>query len=226
MPINCAPETGVRMPTSGAWTAYAGPVTIDQQGTHQVDYYSTAKLGTTEPVRSATVSVDTVAPTATFSAAIVDVYFGSVPAAPTCTASDATSGPAGCVVTGYASSVGTHTLTATAMDKAGNVGTATQTYTVEPWTLTGFTSPVQMGGTVNAEKSGSALPLKFTVFSGATELTDPSVATLGGEQIDCTTHAPIARSRWTAPGLPPCDGTAPSSSATGRRRPPPAPATR
>jgi hypothetical protein len=190
-PANQVDTTQYRI-DGGAWTTYAGPVTIDQQGTHQVDYYSASKLGTTEPVRSATVSVDTVAPTATFSAAIGDVYFGSVPAAPACTASDATSGPAGCVVTGYDTSVGTHTLTATATDAAGNTGTASQTYTVRPWTLTGFTSPVQMGGTVNAEKSGATVPLKFQVFSGTTELTDPSLATLSGEQVDCTDHTPIA----------------------------------
>jgi hypothetical protein len=34
-------------------------------------------------------------------------YFGSVPAGPTCTADDATSGVASCVVTGYSTAVGT-----------------------------------------------------------------------------------------------------------------------
>src|SRR5215212_9495462 len=54
-------------------------------------------------------------------------YFGSVPNAPTCTADDAVSGiPAnGCVVTGYSTAVGNHTMTATATDNAGRTATAT-----------------------------------------------------------------------------------------------------
>jgi uncharacterized protein YjbI with pentapeptide repeats len=48
----------------------------------------------------------------------------------TCTSSDGLSGLASCVVTGYSAALGTHTLTATATDKAGNTTTATLTYTV------------------------------------------------------------------------------------------------
>jgi hypothetical protein len=56
--------------------------------------------------------------------------FGNVPNEPTCTADDATSTIDTCVVSGYSNAVGTHTLTATATDKAGNKTTATRTYTV------------------------------------------------------------------------------------------------
>ncbi len=56
--------------------------------------------------------------------------FGSVPNEPTCTADDATSTVDTCVVSGYSNAVGTHTLTATATDKASNQATATRTYTV------------------------------------------------------------------------------------------------
>ena len=55
---------------------------------------------------------------------------GAVPTAPTCTATDATSGLNSCVVTGYSSDVGSHTLTATATDNAGNDATLTRSYTV------------------------------------------------------------------------------------------------
>ena len=48
----------------------------------------------------------------------------------TCTSSDSLSGLAGCVITGYSAALGTHTLIATATDKAGNTTTATLTYTV------------------------------------------------------------------------------------------------
>ncbi len=66
--------------------------------------------------------------------------FGSVPAEPTCTATDSTSGMDTCVVTGYGNTVGDHTLTATATDKAGNKSTATRTYTVNKadQAITGF----------------------------------------------------------------------------------------
>jgi hypothetical protein len=47
-------------------------------------------------------------------------YFGSVPAVPTCTASDATSGVAGsCAVSGYLTTVGTHSVAASASEQCG-----------------------------------------------------------------------------------------------------------
>jgi hypothetical protein len=109
--------------------------------------------------------------------------FGSVPAAPTCGAVDNGSGldSNGCVVTGYSSAVGSHTMTATATDLAGNVSTDTVSYTVNAWTLRGFYQPVDMtppgGGTIvwNTVKNGSTAPLKFEVFAGTTELTDATI---------------------------------------------------
>jgi len=101
-------------------------------------------------------------------------YFGSVPAAPTCSASDDTSGVASCVVTGYSSAVGTHTLTATATDNAGNSDVATRSYTVLAWTISGYYQPVDMG-LWNTVKGGSTVPLKFKVFAGPTELTSTSI---------------------------------------------------
>ena len=98
--------------------------------------------------------------------------FASVPAAPTCTATDVVSGLAGCVVTGYSTTVGPHTVTATATDNAGRMTQVARTYTVNPWTLKGFYAPVDMGGVWNSVKGGATVPLKFEVFSGATELTD------------------------------------------------------
>ncbi|MFE9201261.1 PxKF domain-containing protein [Micromonospora sp. NPDC007230] len=177
----------------GDWTAYGdAPVLVDQQGTHRVEFRSTDTSGNVEELKAATVKVDTVAPRAEFSATVGIVYFGAVPAAPACTASDATSGPAGCVVSGYRTDVGTHTLTAAATDAAGNVGTATQTYTVLPWTVKGFNSPVDMGGVLNTVKGGSTVPMKFQVFSGDTELTDPALVTMDAKQITCAAGAPTA----------------------------------
>ena len=106
-------------------------------------------------------------------------FFGDVPAQPTCSATDSGSGlnAAGCVVTGYKTTVGTHTLTATATDKAGNTATKTLAYTVKPYTLNGFYQPIDMNGTVNTVKNGSTVPVKFELFKGTTELTSTSAVT-------------------------------------------------
>lgn len=121
--------------------------------------------------------------------------FGSVPAAPTCSASDALSGLDGsCSVSGHGTAVGTHTVTASVTDKAGNSSSATSTYTVDPWYLSGFYQPVGLpnslvvaapgalpsanAGTIwNSVKSGSTVPLKFNIYQsqGGAEYT-----TVGG----------------------------------------------
>jgi len=44
-----------------------------------------------------------------------------------------------------------------------------------PWTFSGFYHPVEMGGALNTVKGGSTVPIKFQVFAGASELTDPSI---------------------------------------------------
>ncbi len=106
-------------------------------------------------------------------------FFSDVPAQPTCTATDGGSGlnAAGCVVSGYSTAVGTHTLKATATDKAGNTATKEISYTVKPYTLNGFYQPIDMNDTVNTVKNGSTVPVKFELFKGGTELTSTSAVT-------------------------------------------------
>jgi hypothetical protein len=102
-------------------------------------------------------------------------FFGSVPANDmSCTALDGGSGFNDCTVSGYAATVGTHTLTATARDNVLNSSQSTMSYTVLPWTLSGYYQPVDMG-LWNTVKGGSTVPLKFEVFAGPTELTSTSV---------------------------------------------------
>jgi pimeloyl-ACP methyl ester carboxylesterase len=99
-------------------------------------------------------------------------YFGDVPAAPTCEATDATSGlDGGCTVTGYRADVGTHTLAARAVDNAGNEATRQISYTVLAWTIEGFYPPVDMNDIVNTVKSGQTVPLRFEIFAGENEKT-------------------------------------------------------
>jgi hypothetical protein len=126
--------------------------------------------------------------------------FGSVPAAPTCTADDAISGLDSCIVSGYSTAVGTHTMTATATDNAGRTATATRSYTVNPWTLGGFYAPVDKPNTLNVTKGGSTVPLKFEVFAGSTELTDTSVVSTLTKQITCGTGLATDTIEVTATG--------------------------
>jgi hypothetical protein len=157
-----------------------GDETLSTQGT---DISSTAqtvsdKAGNVSDFSNVvTVNIDTTDPGINWAGNIDggdSFYFGSVPAAPTCAATDALSGPEDCAVTGYSVDVGTHTLTATAHDKAGNETKLERQYTVKAWTLSGFYQPVDMGGVWNIVKGGSTVPLKFEVFA-ANELTDISV---------------------------------------------------
>lgn len=139
----------------------------------------------------ATVEVDSVDPSVGLvggPAAGASYYFGSVPGAPTCDASDETSGLAGdCTVSGHGTGVGPHTVTASATDRAGNTATVSRTYTVLAWTAKGFYAPVDMGGVHNTVKGGSTVPLKFELFAGPTELTDvASVRSFTTQRITCS----------------------------------------
>jgi hypothetical protein len=150
----------------------------------------TVKRDATAPV------VDLTAPSGTY------VYGDPIPAA-SCTASDATSGVAGsCAVSGFSTAVGTHTVTGSATDNAGNTGTATSTYTVAPWSLSGFYAPVDMGGVVNVVRGGSTVPLKFEVFKGAAELTDPATTVQGfaATTVACDTGLPSDDIEFTTTG--------------------------
>ena len=117
-------------------------------------------------------------------------YFGEVPAAPTCTSTDAGSGVASCVVTGGGSTVGKHVYTATATDQAGHTSTSQLAYEILAWTAKDFTAPVDMGGVFNTVKGGSTVPAKFEIFAGTKELSDTGIVTLSNRKISCTSSAP------------------------------------
>jgi VCBS repeat-containing protein len=121
------------------------------------------------------INIDKTPPTVGFNGGPTgNYYFGNDPAAPECEASDGLSGIDSCEITGGGTSVGQHSYTATAKDKAGNTATATLNYEVLPWTIKGFYQPVDMNGVWNTVKGGSTVPLKFEIISGSTELTNTS----------------------------------------------------
>lgn len=123
------------------------------------------------------IDVDLTAPSLTWSGNPANggsYDFGYVPTEPTCSAADTLSGPNGCTVGGYGNGVGSHTMTATANDKAGNSKVETRAYTVLGWLLKGFYQPVDMNGVYNIVKNGSTVPLKFEIFTQVSgiEITD------------------------------------------------------
>jgi len=86
-------------------------------------------------------------------------------------------------ISGYSDRVGNHTLTALAMDFAGNEsredGPDQLSYSVLQWTPKGFYSLIDMLDSsnkpvTNTVKAGSTVPIKFEVFKGDKELTDTS----------------------------------------------------
>jgi hypothetical protein len=114
--------------------------------------------------------------------------------APTCSGSDALSGLATCVISGYSGSAGTHTVTATATDNAGNTAAQSSTYTVRDMTHTGFYSPVTMGASVlNTVKGGSTVPLKFNVqIDGVQQDSTAVVTSFTAAKVSCTSGTPDA----------------------------------
>lgn len=169
---SCSDNVGVQAATVSTTVSTEG---ADQSATGTC----TDVAGNTASDTVAGISIDKTDPGITWNGGPADgatYYYGQVPAAPTCTATDALSGAKDCAVTGYGTAVGTHTMTAKAHDNAGNQTTETRTFTVKAWTLNGFFQPVDMGDDVwNTVKGGSTVPLKFRVFAGSTQLTDTAV---------------------------------------------------
>lgn len=171
------------------------PVTVAADTSGQTLTCSATSAGGTGE-QSVTIARDATAPSVQLVGGPSDggeYGFGAVPVAPSCTASDATSGLAGpCIVSGYADTLGTHTVTATVKDAAGNTSSSTATYTVSGWRLVGFFQPVRMGGVMNVVRHESTVPLKFQVFAGATEQTNTSaVRDFAAERLTCKRHTRI-----------------------------------
>jgi hypothetical protein len=161
---------------------------------------------------SVTIKRDATAPTVSLVGGPADgssYFYGFLPDKPTCTAEDPTpgSGLAGdCTVGDYDknAAAGSHTVTATAKDNAGNTAEDANAYTVKKWDLRGFTQPVDMGSTVNTLKGGSTVPVKFEIFAD-TEFTSTSfngqaVGTFSAKKVSCSTGAGTDDIEVTATG--------------------------
>ncbi len=144
-------------------------VVLGENGANQ-SASGTAKdnAGNTASATVSGIDIDMAAPTIKLAGIINGgVYtLGAVPAA-SCTAEDNSGGSgvtaAGCKVTvtgGNANGTGIFSYTATAMDNAGNVGTAAGTYTVI-YKWDGYLQPINVGTGTSIFKAGSTIPAKF-----------------------------------------------------------------
>ncbi|MEO9323355.1 family 78 glycoside hydrolase catalytic domain [Nocardioides sp. C4-1] len=197
----------VEVDTGSGWTTYDGPVELGAEGEQTLRHRATDAAGNTSPDGATTVKVDTVAPTAEIVGGPAGtVRFGEVPAAPTCQATDATSGVATCTVSGYAATVGAHVLTATATDRAGHSTTVTRDYTVVrgrqviALTVPGGATFGDQAVTVGAQSS-AGLPVTL-VASGACSLdgtalrmTGAGECTVTGSQAGNAEYEPATESR-------------------------------
>ena len=152
--------------------------TLAAQGTNSVTGTAVDNAGNKATVTVGGIKIDTVAPVVTIGG-IKDGATYTLGAAPSATASatDATSGLAaaakGSTTGGSANGVGTFTYTATATDLAGNVGTASATYTVVyGFGATLFLQPVndtahQTGLSTSVFNAGQTIPMKFQLKNAA-----------------------------------------------------------
>jgi hypothetical protein len=82
----------------------------------------------------------------------------------------------------------------------------TQSFQVTPWSVRGFYQPVDMtpagGQTVwNTVKGGSTVPLKFQVFAGSVEITDPAkISGFTTRQVACAVGTEVATDSTVATG--------------------------
>jgi len=130
-----------------------------------------------------------------------------------CTSTDAISGLQGCVVSGYSSAFGSHTLTATATDNAGRTSSSTLTYFVgftSGNVLPPVTAPSGDQGSATATdlqvfKIKSTVPVKFRLYldlAKTTPMTTPpagSVAKLSFGKADTTTNSSDTATLITSP---------------------------
>lgn len=139
-----------------------GPSTVTTDGDSTVTCTATSAGGTR--TQSVTVHRDASPPSAPAIAGIAAQTFlpTTVPAASaiSCSASDPTSGVASCAVGGYSAAVGTHTLTATAVNGGGLSSTSTLTYTVAA-------EPVVVAAPVLSRLSLRKGKIRYTVSTAA-----------------------------------------------------------
>ncbi|MEJ2852369.1 MULTISPECIES: OmpL47-type beta-barrel domain-containing protein [unclassified Saccharothrix] len=128
----------------------------------------TDRAGNTSHATATGINIDQTAPTFTTLSPTDGAIYEFTAPTPTCTASDAVSGPDTCTVTTTPLGEGTHTFTATARDQAGNTATRTGRYQLRLYRFSGYLQPINDPATpVSVFKTGSTVPVKFHLRDAA-----------------------------------------------------------
>lgn len=161
--------------------------TVSAQGLNSVTGTAVDNAGNQSSTTVSGIKVDTVAPSVAINGVQDGAVYtlGAVPGI-TAIATDATSGVDGAATIaktgGLANGVGTFTVTATATDKAGNLGSATATYrVVYGYGSTLFLQPVndtahQTGLATSVFNAGQAIPMKFQLRDAAGKVVQTNTA--------------------------------------------------
>jgi alpha-L-rhamnosidase len=188
------------------WKAYTGPVVIDEDGDHALKYRATDVAGNVSPVSTIAVPIDVTPPTVTLAGGPQgDVSYGTVPSSPVCSSSDAVSGVLSCDVTGYATTVGQHTVTATAQDSAGNVSSVARTYTV---------TKADQSIAIEAPESAAFGDKEVTVTASASSGLPVTLAVTGACELDGSTLRMTGSGNCTLAGSQAGDDNYNAASAT------------
>jgi large repetitive protein len=157
------------------------------EGPNSVTGTAVDNAGNTSTATVAGINVDTVAPSVTVGGITDGLTYtvGAVPAI-TASATDATSGVAGAATVtktgGLANGVGAYVVTATATDKAGNVGSTTVHYrVVYGYGSTLFLQPVndtahQTGLATSVFNAGQTIPMKLQLRNAAGQVIQTNTA--------------------------------------------------
>jgi hypothetical protein len=94
--------------------------------------------------------------------------FGGVPLQAPCATQDATSGHGSCVIVGLSYQPGTHVMTATGTDQAGNVTVETKTYTVLPPVAASPELSITGGSVLEGTKHGGKLVFTIRLSQAST----------------------------------------------------------
>jgi hypothetical protein len=130
----------------GAETIVSGDVatfTITSEGTNTLDYWAVDNADNVEDTNTATIKIDKTAPTVKITAPAPGCYRTATLPGLAYTVTDNLPQDPNRVMDGWSTDEGEHTVTVTATDAAGNVGSALVTYTVDntPPAVTATASP-------------------------------------------------------------------------------------
>ena len=178
-------DNGGVTPVSGSTAS----TTISGEGRHTIGTRAFDNADNVSPAVTANVNIDLTPPTVTCQAAPV-FYLNQPGAMVSASVMDALSGPANPTVSATVptNSVGSHTVTLTGSDLAGNTASASCSYSVN-YKFTGFFPPIHTG--TNRAKAGSAIPIIFSIggFDGLRIFASGSPSS---QLISCSTGAPLA----------------------------------